>query len=266
MHWALCQHQPCKNRFLNFFRNRREGKDLVYLADATPDYLADPVAAKLLGKLMPAAKLIVLVRDPARRAHAAWDQNRRAGSEGRTFKQAVEDEMPSAVRCRQLAVKLSQDPGNQGLTREYVESCALYVDGSPTNCWVNRKYDLKPACKRYLYKGFYSAHIGFWRQYFPSEQVLVVQSESLFKNQRGVLEQVEGFLGLAGRPSYLRRARQLLAANRAAKDQTCWHDCGKPKRSFDKDINRDLAQALDKLYAPMEAASEITKRDVRWIV
>ena len=80
------------------------------VGEATPDYLADPVAAMMLGRLLPAAKLIVLIRDPIKRAHAAWDQNRRAGSEMRTFKQAVKDEMSTAVRCQKMALQLAAGP------------------------------------------------------------------------------------------------------------------------------------------------------------
>ena len=38
-----------------------------------------------LAALAPAATVVALVRDPVARAHAAWDQNRRAGHEGAKF-------------------------------------------------------------------------------------------------------------------------------------------------------------------------------------
>jgi hypothetical protein len=143
---------------------RRSGASTAVVGEATPDYLADPVAARLASGLLPAAKLVVMVRDPVRRAHAAWDQNRRAGPEERAFGQAVRDEWPVALRCRQMAHELAGwTPTNRSalargaltrerLTQAYAEECAHYVDGSPANCWVNTRYDRRPACKRYLYK------------------------------------------------------------------------------------------------------------------
>ena len=59
----------------------------------------------------------------------------------------------------------------------YVETCEMFIDGSPGNCWVNTRYDERPACKRYLYKGFYGAHLRFWMQNFPASQILVIPSE-----------------------------------------------------------------------------------------
>ena len=142
---------------------RRSGASTAVVGEATPDYLADPVAARLASGLLPAAKLVVMVRDPVRRAHAAWDQNRRAGPEERAFGQAVRDEWPVAWRCRQMAHELAGwTPTNRSalargaltrerLTQAYAEECAHYVDGSPANCWVNTRYDRRPS-QRYLYK------------------------------------------------------------------------------------------------------------------
>ena len=135
-----------------------------FVGEATPDYLADPIAARLSSTLLPASKIIVMIRDPIRRAHAAWDQNRRAGPEMRSFGEAVRDEWRVAVRCREVIHNLvGWVPRNtsvlasglftsEELTRTYVEECVHYIDGLPGDCWINKKYDQKPACKRYLYK------------------------------------------------------------------------------------------------------------------
>eukprot|EP00622_Pseudochattonella_farcimen_P005085 FR740629.1.p1 GENE.FR740629.1~~FR740629.1.p1 ORF type:complete len:315 (+),score=14.58 FR740629.1:44-946(+) len=163
------------------------GNSNKFVGEATPDYLADPVAAIMVAELLPEAKIIVLTRDPVRRAHAAWDQNRRAGSEARSFKDAVRDEMSTATRCQKLGLLLTQGSHGRvtptaGKLPQYVETCAMYIDGSPGNCWVNQKYSERPACKRYLYKGFYAPTIKFWQQRFPSKQIMVVPSETLVPN------------------------------------------------------------------------------------
>ena len=172
----------CRLRqYVGLLGSRKGKQNLV--GEATPDYLADPVAAMMLGKLLPAAKLIVLTRDPIKRAHAAWDQNRRAGSETRPFKQAVKDEMSTAVRCQKLAKGLASGPATVAQQHAYVETCEMFIDGSPGNCWVNQRYDERPGCKRYLYKGFYGTHLRFWMQNFPASQILVVPSEVYFADE-----------------------------------------------------------------------------------
>jgi len=69
-----------------------EGSTKIAL-DSTPDYFDSPVARERIKKYAPHAKMILLLRNPATRAKAAWDQNRRAGWENRTFGQAVVDEL-----------------------------------------------------------------------------------------------------------------------------------------------------------------------------
>ena len=82
----------------------------------------------------------------------------------RSFGEAVRDEWQVALRCREVIHNLvGWVPRNtsvlasglftsEELTRTYVEECVHYIDGLPGDCWINKKYDQKPACKRYLYK------------------------------------------------------------------------------------------------------------------
>ena len=57
------------------------------------------------------------------------------------------------------------------------DKAAVFVDGRPRNCWVDRTYGQRPACKRYLYKGFYGAHVrsmGAVRSYWFFMSISVV--------------------------------------------------------------------------------------------
>eukprot|EP00617_Octactis_speculum_P000618 CAMPEP_0185776744 /NCGR_PEP_ID=MMETSP1174-20130828/86848_1 /TAXON_ID=35687 /ORGANISM="Dictyocha speculum, Strain CCMP1381" /LENGTH=385 /DNA_ID=CAMNT_0028464829 /DNA_START=17 /DNA_END=1174 /DNA_ORIENTATION=- len=234
-----------------------------YMYEATPDYLADPVAASMIGRLLPRAKIIILVRDPAKRAHAAWDHNRRSGQEMRSFEKAARDELPSATSCGVLSRQLAS-PGAMDdllLQANYVEACGHYSDGSPNNCWVNTKYDASPACKRYLYKGFYGAHIALWKQKVSrADQMIVVQSEVLFQDNDLVLDKVVQFLGLS--PTSGGARRHLL---KSQKGQTCWHDCNKPKRKFSEDVSESLLAQLNDMYRFDAELLEASKKDTQWI-
>ena len=111
------------------------------VVDATPDYLADPIAAVHMAYLVPSAQIVALIRDPVARAHAAWDQNRRSNQEGRSFGDAVSSELPVARRCAQLAGDIASlfqhiGGGHRNATSahgliEYTERCALFFDGRP---------------------------------------------------------------------------------------------------------------------------------------
>ena len=159
------------------------------VVDATPDYLADPIAALHVAYLVPSARVVALVRDPVARAYAAWDQNRRSNQEDRSFAAAAAAELPVATRCAALAVGVADvfarvaanatAPAAHGLV-EYVERCATFLDGRPRNCWVDKTYGARPACKRYLYKGLYGEHVAVWAALFPPHRVGVLAAERLF--------------------------------------------------------------------------------------
>ena len=129
------------------------------IVDASPDYLADPIAAVHLSRFIPEAHIILLWRDPIKRAHAAWDQNRRAGSEDRSLMKLFPMNCPSSGDCVELAPAVSQfieGRGNSSSGRslvKYVERCAHFIDGQPKNCWVNKNYNIRPACKRVPLQG-----------------------------------------------------------------------------------------------------------------
>ena len=222
--------------------------------DATPDYLADPVAAAHLAFLVPAAKVVALVRDPVKRAHAAWDQNRRSNQEGRSFVQAARAELPVERRCRALGEDMprlfssiagGETAANATLSHglvEFVERCALFFDGRPRNCWVDKTYAQRGACKRYLYKGFYGSHVAVYAALFPAAQVGVLRAERVFDaaTRGAAIENLVAFLGLS--------AKRVVAP-----EKRCWHDCGVKKRAASADVPEDLAAELDALYAPSAA-------------
>ncbi|KAH8067399.1 hypothetical protein JL720_12441 [Aureococcus anophagefferens] len=221
--------------------------------DATPDYLADPVAAAHLAFLVPAAKVVALVRDPVKRAHAAWDQNRRSNQEGRSFVQAARAELPVARRCGALGADMprlfssiagGETAANATLSHglvEFVERCALFFDGRPRNCWVDKTYAQRGACKRCLYKGFYGSHVAVYAALFPAAQVGVLRAERVFDaaTRGAAIENLVAFLGLS--------------AKRRRAGARCWHDCGVKKRAASADVPEDLAAELDALYAPSAA-------------
>lgn len=63
------------------------------IGEASPVYLIEPAAPARMRELIPAAKLIAILRHPVERAHAAYLGSRRDGQDpARTFEEAVRDE------------------------------------------------------------------------------------------------------------------------------------------------------------------------------
>ena len=60
--------------------------------DATTNYLDHPLAAERIKKLVPDAKIIILLRDPVARAHSHYKMAVRNGLESLSFQEAIEKE------------------------------------------------------------------------------------------------------------------------------------------------------------------------------
>lgn len=81
--------------------------------DATPAYLWHPAAPARAAAVVPDARLVALVREPAARAYSHWRHERRSGRETRSFGAAVADEVaggdgPGYVDRGRYAVQLER--------------------------------------------------------------------------------------------------------------------------------------------------------------
>jgi hypothetical protein len=63
------------------------------VGEATPTYMSDPVALARMGEVVPGARLLAILRDPVDRAYSHYWMEHVRGRDGRTFAQAVADEI-----------------------------------------------------------------------------------------------------------------------------------------------------------------------------
>lgn len=139
--------------------------------EATPDYLLHPAAPERAAQLLPEARIIVLVRNPIDRAYSHFQHNRRLGQEPLHFEAALDQE--SARMAGELE-RISQDPNHPAR--------------------LMRRYS-------YVTRGLYAEQLERWRIRFPSERILVVNSEALFSSTEDTFLEILKFLGLpAWRP------------------------------------------------------------------
>jgi hypothetical protein len=139
--------------------------------EATPNYLASPVAPELMRSVLPDVKLIALLRNPVERTHSSWKLRTYEGSDDRSFATAVEEEL--------AGVTLTYDDVDDDRKR-----------------WLER-------AKRWSYmeKSRYDEHFERWFEVFDRQQILILESESLFGNPTAGLARIEAFLGVEHDPA-----------------------------------------------------------------
>lgn len=134
--------------------------------EASPYYLFHPHAPARLARLLPEAKIIVMLRDPVARAYSHYRHNVRKGEERLPFEEALdrECEIMDAEIERMIADPRYRSPAHQ-----------LYS---------------------YLARGRYAEQLERWFACFAREQVLILRSEDFFEDPQPVYSEVLRFLGL----------------------------------------------------------------------
>lgn len=139
----------------------------IAVGEASPGYVCHPHAPDRIAELVPDVKLIVLLRDPVARAYSHYHHQRRLGYEPLpTFEEAVEAE-PDRIRGE--TERMRDDPTYRGFD------------------WYMYSY---------LEQGIYANHLPWWLDRFPRENLLILQSESFYRDTAATLRDITAFLGL----------------------------------------------------------------------
>ena len=138
----------------------------VVTGEASPYYLLHPSVPARVHGLLPAAKLLVLLRDPVERAYSHYKERTRHGIETLSFLDALHAE---EGRLAGETERLAADPA---YTSEAHDSFS------------------------YLARGRYLEQLDRWWDWFPADQLLVLASEDFYADPRATLGQVTDFLGL----------------------------------------------------------------------
>ena len=148
---------------------RVDGKVVRILAgEASPYYMFHPAAASRAYETVPAAKIIVLLRDPVARAYSNYNDRRATGTEPLPiFEEALHAE---AHRLATIDMeRLQADPNY---------------------------YSFEHDNHSYLARGRYAEQLSRWFALFPRPQILVLKAESMFTDPVKTFVEVQEFLGL----------------------------------------------------------------------
>lgn len=149
--------------------------------DATPYYMLHPLAPERAARLLPDVKLIALLRNPVARALSHYQHEVRGGREPLSFTEALERE---DERLAGEEERLQSDPSYYS--------------------WNHHRY-------AYTRRGLYLEQLRRWVRHFPRSQLLVLQSEWLFRDPPAASAVVYRFLGL--RAHHLERYETFLPGN-----------------------------------------------------
>jgi len=134
--------------------------------EATPYYIFHPLAASRAFDLLPAARIIVLLRDPVDRAYSHYHHEVRLGAESLSFEDAIEAEDR----------RIAEEGQRLALDSSYASFNYLHF--------------------AYLKRGIYADQINRWLEFYRPEQFLILSSEAFFKNPALEYQKVLQFLGL----------------------------------------------------------------------
>ncbi len=134
--------------------------------DSSPYYLFHPLAPQRAHALVPQAKLIVLLRDPVRRAYSHYWHERDKKREKLSFEDAV-----------------AAEPGRVGDDEHRLARGEIEQSRAHQHC-------------TYLARGRYAEQLERWLQFYPRDRLLVLQFEDLGRAPMVTLNRTLEFLRL----------------------------------------------------------------------
>ncbi|MEL0168564.1 MAG: sulfotransferase domain-containing protein [Pseudomonadaceae bacterium] len=227
----------------HFHNNRHLGKSIAdyrrffvgppsqLYFEATPLYLYYPGVAAEIQRHYPEIKLIVLLREPGKRAYSAWNHYRDIFVSGK-YKKAILGKQP--LPGSKLAEKLFQN-------REAFPSFRECIDIELELMASNDGFE--PGILR---RGLYLEQLEEYWKYFNRDQMLILGFRDLVDDLDGTLDKVTRFLGVAP-----------LNAADIAKEPKNQRKYSEPMRQQDREF-------LDEFYAaPNQKLFEVIG-DLNW--
>jgi hypothetical protein len=158
-------------------------KDTNYFGEATPSYLFVPHVPRVLYENFPKAKIVIILRDPVKRAFSNWWMFYSRGLEQLSFKEAIQND----IKCIEEGYYSDSDIGIHRW-KEHVNLIYNY------NKVVNEPY---------LAGGIYIEQIKRYLKYYPKNQVKIMLFEDLKDNPQKFMEEISDFLEIAIDPELL---------------------------------------------------------------
>lgn len=141
--------------------------DGLFTFEASPSYLFDEQAPTRAASVLPQAKFVAILREPAARAYSHYLHNRAQGWEPLPFADAIQAE-PERLAAASAS---GNRPGQEAWSRY-----------------------------SYFRRGLYAEQVSRWQSNVGAERIHVLRSEDLFSDPRGTMGRLLDFLGIPGDP------------------------------------------------------------------
>lgn len=138
--------------------------------EACPYYMYDPRIAGRVHAMMPELKIVVLLRDPVKRAYSHFWERTGEGDEVLTFEEALAAE---PARMEGELDRMAADP-----------------------YYYSRAHDFFS----YRDRGVYLPQLRRWAELYSRERMLVMPAEELYADEQRAVNEVCAFLGLPPHP------------------------------------------------------------------
>ena len=158
---------------LRRFAAGSQGDGRFLTGEGEPSYLPNPVAPQRVKDLIPDVKLIVMLRDPVKRAYSHYMHRFVRDRESRTFEEVVATDK-----------ELLKHGWENLPTGDLIRLGHLHYS--------------------YLARGYYADQLQIWLSVFPREQFLIICAEDFFSGTQAIFDDVLEFLGLG--PHVLEKA------------------------------------------------------------
>ncbi len=129
--------------------------------EATPDYFANIKAPERIKEILNKTKLILLLRDPVKRAYSAWNMHHHL------FKEHIKHKNLFDPRSFEQAIK------------EEMKKGPVYHDG-----------------RDYLEYGKYDKHLNRFLKYFNIDDFLIIDWMDLINKEKKILASIHDFIGV----------------------------------------------------------------------
>jgi hypothetical protein len=138
----------------------------LFCFDACPYYLFHPFAVERMAQALPGIKVMVMLRDPVRRAESHFHHSVGHGHESLSFAAAL----------------AAEEDRLRGEDDRMQEDWAYWSHGHEHHSYVS--------------KGMYADQLERLYRHYPHDQVMVIQSEAFYRESNRILAEVTDWLGL----------------------------------------------------------------------
>lgn len=192
------------------FPRRETLRDGDRAFEASPSYLFHPLAPERIHRMVPTARLIVMLRNPVDRAISHYFHQRRKGRETLPILEALQAEE------ERLAPALAREDYRDPVFRQF----------------------------SYKSRGVYHEQIRRYLEYFPPEQLLIFDADDLFTCPEATLVRVWDFVGVEEAFEGLDLSPRNVGSNRQRVDEdvrTYLEDWFRPhNRALEELLGRDF--------------------------